>query len=300
MRDDAAHALTSRERNIAFLLGFLGVVAFAITLPMTRLATARAGHAGLDPVFVTAGRAAVAGLLSVAYLMIVRSPWPNRRQMRDIGLTGLGVVIGFPLFLSLAIRFVDATHASVITGAMPLATAVLAALILRQRASLAFWLLAGFGFLLVLAYAWLAGEDGHGVSAADLLLLLAVLAGTFGYVMGAHVSREIAPERVICWVLVLYLPLTIPVSLLVLPKSPVLASAWIGFAYVSIFSMWLGFFAWYRGLAADPMRVSQVQLVQPFLSMLAAVPILGEPISMMAVLFCLAIMGTVALSRRLR
>ena len=300
MRDHVTQDLSSRERNIAFLLGFLGVVAFAITLPMTRLATAREGHAGLDPVFVTAGRAAVAGVLSACYLAVVRAPWPTRSQWRDIGLTGLGVVIGFPLFLSLAIRFVDATHASVITGAMPLATAVLAALILRQRESAAFWGLAGFGFLLVLTYAWLAGDGAAGLSAADLLLLLAVLTGTFGYVMGARVSREIAPERVICWVLVLYLPLTMPISLWTMPQRPVADSAWIGFAYVSLFSMWLGFFAWYRGLAADPMRVSQVQLVQPFLSMLAAVPILGEQISLMAVLFCLAIMATVALSRRLR
>ena len=113
-------------------------------------------------------------------------------------------------------------------------------------------------------------------------------------------SRSLGPERVICWVLVLYLPLTIPVAWAFRPTGAVEPAAWLGFAYVTVFSMWLGFFAWYRGLAADPLRVSQVQLLQPFLSMLFAVPILGERMNWMASLFCLAIIAVVALSRKLR
>lgn len=289
-----------REPNRAFVLGLLGVVIFAITVPMTRLATIRDGFAGLDPVFITAGRAALAGLLSAIYLRYVRAPLPNAAQVMQLVQTGFGVVIGFPLFLGLAVRHVDAVHASVITGMLPIATAVMAAWLLKERASRGFWIAASSGFGLVFLYAWLAGGKSSGLQAADLLLLAAVLAAAFGYVKGAAVSREIGPERVICWVLVLYLPLTIPVAFWIRPLGAVEPLAWAGFAYVTLFSAWLGFFAWYRGLAADPMRVSQVQLLQPFLSMLFAVPLLGERITLTAMGFCLAIIATVALSRKLR
>ena len=289
-----------REQDRAFLLGLLGVVIFAITVPMTRLATDRPGFPGLDPLFITAGRAALAGLLSAFYLAVTRAPRPDRSQVFRLGQAGLGIVIGFPLFLGLAVRHVDAVHASVITGALPLATAALAALLLRERASTAFWAAAILGFALVILYAWLAGDGGRGLSLADLALLAAVISAAFGYVKGAEVSRSLGPERVICWVLVLYLPLTIPVAWAFRPMGAVEPAAWLGFAYVTVFSMWLGFFAWYRGLAADPLRVSQVQLLQPFLSMLFAVPILGERMNWMASLFCLAIIAVVALSRKLR
>ena len=267
---------------------------------MTRLAASRPGFDGLDPVFITAGRAAVAGLFSVIYLLLTRAPRPDLRQSLGLAQTGLGIVIGFPLFLSLAVQHVDAVHASVVTGALPLATATLAALMLKERASKGFWLAALLGFGLVIAYAWLAGDGTRGLSLADLSLLAAVVSAAFGYVRGTEVSRSLGPERVICWVLVLYLPLTIPVALVYRPTGAVAPSAWIGFAYVALFSMWLGFFAWYRGLAADPLRVSQVQLVQPFVSMIFAVPLLGETITTMAMGFCLAIIATVALSRKLR
>ncbi|MCU0819564.1 MAG: DMT family transporter [Beijerinckiaceae bacterium] len=289
-----------RDQDRAFLLGLLGVVIFAITVPMTRLATDRPGFPGLDPIFITAGRAAFAGVLSVGYLALTRAPRPDRSQVFRLLQAGLGIVIGFPLFLGLAVRHVDAVHASVITGALPLATAVLAALMLRERASRAFWGAAILGFALVLAYAWLAGDGGKGLSLADLALLAGVGSAAFGYIKGAEVSRSLGPERVICWVLVLYLPLTVPVTYLARPTDFVEPAAWLGFAYVTLFSMWLGFFAWYRGLSADPLRVSQVQLVQPFLSMLFAIPILGERMTAMASLFCLAIIATVALSRKLR
>jgi len=161
-------------------------------------------------------------------------------------------------------------------------------------------MLAVFGFALVVCFAWLSSAPGTtaGLASADGLALLAVLSASSGYVLGARLSREMPPEHVISWILVLYLPFSTTVAFWTFPQGPVAPVAWAGFAYVSVFSMWLGFFAWYRGLAADPMRVSQAQLMQPFLSMLVAVPLLGERITPLSVLFCLAIIGTVALSRR--
>jgi drug/metabolite transporter (DMT)-like permease len=279
-------------------LGVLGVVIFAMTLPMTRLAVGPTESPQLPPLFVTAGRAAAAALLSIVFLRATRAPWPPRRLWPALALCAAGTVIGFPLFLALALRRVDAMHAAVVTGLLPLATAALAALAFRQRPSAGFWACAGLGTALVLAFAALAG--GGRLVAADGLLLLAVLSAAAGYVAGAAASRALSAEQVICWVLVLSLPLTAPLSLWAWPEQPVRPSAWLGFGYVTLFSMWLGFFAWYRGLAlGGAVRVSQVQLLQPFLALLFAVPVLGETLEPATLLFSLAVIATVFLGRRM-
>jgi len=289
---------TPRDEGRGLLLGLAGVVMFALTLPMTRLAVGDASQPQLPPAFVTAGRAALAGVLSVAWLAWVRAPWPSRALWLPLAVCALGTVVGFPLFLALALRHVDAMHAAVVTGVLPLATAVAAALALRQRAAPAFWACAVLGCGLVLAFAALQG--GGSLSRADLLLLAAVASAAIGYVAGARVSARMPGEQTICWVLVLSLPLTAPVTLLVWPAQAASPGAWGGFVYVSLFSMWLGFFAWYRGLAlGGVMRVSQVQLLQPFLALLAAVPILGERLEPMTLGFAAAVVAVVFIGRRL-
>jgi drug/metabolite transporter (DMT)-like permease len=280
------------------LLGALGVLIFAATLPMTRLAVGDASAPQLPPAFVTAGRAAVAGVLSVAWLLMLRAPFPARRHWRALFISALGTVVGFPLFLALALRRVDSMHAAVVTGVLPLATAAVAALAFRQRASAGFWACAVLGCALVLAFA--AWQGSGALSAADGLLLLAVLCGAIGYVGGAQVSAALPAQQVICWVLVLSLPLTVPAMAWFWPQQPANTAAWGGFAYVSLFSMWLGFFAWYRGLAlGGVMRVSQVQLLQPFLALLFAVPILGERLDPATVGFALAVVAVVFIGRRM-
>lgn len=289
----------SASARRGFALGLLGVALFALTLPMTRLAVGDAAAPQLPPAFVTAGRAALAGLLSVLYLLAVRAAWPRRPEWPALVVSALGTVLGFPLFLALALREVPAAHAAVVTGVIPLATAVAAALALGQRAAPRFWVLAVLGCALVLAFAAL--EGGGRLVPADGLLLLAVASAAIGYVAGARLAAERPPEQVICWVLVISLPLTLPAMVLTLPAgiAAVRAPAWLGFGYVTLFSMWLGFFAWYRGLAlGGVMRVSQVQLLQPFLALLAAVPILGEPLEATTVLFALAVSAVVFAGRR--
>jgi drug/metabolite transporter (DMT)-like permease len=279
-------------------LGVAGVVMFALTLPMTRLAVGPADAPQLPPLFVTAGRAALAALLSIGFLLLTRAPWPPRRLWPVLGLSAAGTVIGFPLFLALALRQVDAMHAAVVSGLLPLATAAVAALAFRQRPSAGFWACAVLGSLLVLAFAAQAG--GGRLVAADGLLLLAVLCAAVGYVAGASASAQLSAEQTICWVLVMSLPLTAPLALWSWPLQPARASAWMGFGYVTLFSMWLGFFVWYRGLAlGGTVRVSQVQLLQPFLALLAAVPLLGEKLEPATLLFSLAVLATVFAGRRM-
>ena len=297
----AGTASRHRDEVRGLWLGLLGVVIFAITMPMTRLAVGDATAPQLTPLFVTAGRAAVAGLLSAVWLWATRAPRPQRHQLREFAITASGVVIGFPLFLALALREVAAIHAAVVTGLLPLGTAVVAVLVLRQRPSRGFWVCALAGCALVLGYAALQG-GGH-LSVADGLLLIAVLSASIGYVYGARLSIAMRPEQVICWVLVGALPVTLPLTLWAatgVDFGAVRAGAWLGFGYVALFSMWLGFFAWYRGLAlGGTVRVSQMQLLQPFVSMLAAVPLLGERLDALTLAFALAVIATVFIGKRM-
>jgi drug/metabolite transporter (DMT)-like permease len=206
----------------------------------------------MSGVFIAMGRALVAAALSALFLLATRAPWPQRRQLWPLTMTAAGVVLGFPLLTAVAMRHVEAMHASVIVGMLPLATAAVGALLHRQRPSAGFWLCAGLGSALVVAFAVLrSGALGGGwsVSLADLLLLAAMLCAAVGYGYGARLSQQMRAEHVICWALVMALPLTLPLALATWPAAPLKATAWWGFAYLAVFSMWLGFFAWYRGLA---------------------------------------------------
>jgi drug/metabolite transporter (DMT)-like permease len=292
----ATHSDASRQRR-GYLLGLLGVALFALTIPMTRLASGSAAAPQLSPWFVAFGRGAVAGALAALYLLAVRAPRPNAEQWRALAFTAAGVVFGFPLFMGLAVVRVDAVHASVVTGVLPLVTAAFGVYLLKQPQRPLFWLFAWAGLLLVVAFAGWRG--GAGLQVADGLLALALLLGAMGYVWGARLSATMRPEHVISWVLVLALPITVPAAWWTQPTAAVHVASWLGFAYVSLFSMWLGFFAWYRALAlGGTVRVSQVQLLQPFLSILAAVPILGESVDSATCVFLLAVMAVVFASRR--
>lgn len=292
-----------KDETLGMWLGVIGVAVFAITLPMTRLATGTQAAPQLSPWFVTLGRAALAGLLSAVFLLVTRSPRPQPHQWKPLGMAVLGNAVGYPLLLGYALRVVTASHAAVITALLPLVTAAVAALVLHQRARLGFWVCAVAGSLLVVAFSVLRASrhgGGFGFEWADLLLVGAVIAASFGYIYGAKVTPSLGAERVICWVCVMALPVTLPATLLLWPQQAISTSAWVGFVYVGVFSMWIGFFAWYRGLAlGGALRVSQTQLLQPFLSILAAIPLLGEALDLVTLGFAAAVVATVVASRKL-
>ncbi|MBX9834391.1 MAG: DMT family transporter [Burkholderiaceae bacterium] len=282
-------------------LGLLGVTIFALTLPMTRLAVGTPEAPQMSGVFIALGRAVVAAGLSTLFLLATRAPWPQRADWWPLAITAAGVVFGFPLFTSVAMRYVEAVHASVIVGVLPLATAAVGALLHRQRPSMGFWICAAIGSALVVGFALLrSGSAGVALHPADALLLAAMGCAAVGYGYGARLSQRMRAEHVICWALVIALPITLPATLITRPQGALQASAWWGFAYVAVFSMWLGFFAWYRGLAlGGTVRVSQVQLVQPFLGMLFAVPLLGERLDAVTVGFALAVIATVFIGKKM-
>jgi drug/metabolite transporter (DMT)-like permease len=282
-------------------LGLAGVTIFALTLPMTRLAVGTPDAPQMSGVFIALGRAVVAALLSAAFLIATRAPLPRKQDWTALAITSAGVVFGFPLLTSIAMRHVEAVHASVIVGVLPLATAGVGAWLHRQRPSAGFWVCAALGSALVVAFAMLrSGHDGFSIEPADLLLLAAMACAAIGYGWGAQLSQRMRAEHVICWALVIALPLTAPFAAITRPHAPLNATAWWGFAYVAVFSMWLGFFAWYRGLAlGGTVRVSQVQLVQPFLGMLFAVPLLGERLDALTLGFGVAVIATVFIGKKM-
>lgn len=291
--------MNSHERR-GLWLGALGVAIFALTLPMTRLATGTPEAPLMSGGFIAFGRAAVAGILSAAFLVLTGARMPRREDWWPLAVTSGGVVFGFPLLTSIAMRHVEAVHASVIVGVLPLATAVVGALLHRQRPSRAFWAFATLGSALVVAFAVLQSRSAAALQFADALLFGAMACAAVGYAWGARLSQRMKAEEVICWSLIVALPVTLPTALLTRPVAPLPASSWIGFAYVAVFSMWLGFFAWYRGLAlGGTVRVSQVQLLQPFLGMLFAVPLLGESLDATTLGFALAVIATVFVGRKM-
>jgi drug/metabolite transporter (DMT)-like permease len=252
-----------------------GMLIFSASLPATRVAVA-----ALDPWFVTAGRALVAGLLAAGALLILRAPLPARREWPDLAWTALGVVVGFPLFSALALEFVPSSHAMPFIGLLPLATAGFAVLLGQDRPRPLFWLFAVAGSTLVAGHAWLGG--GLTFEAADLLMLAAIVACGMGYAVGGKLARRLGSLAVISWALVLSLPLSAVATVALWPADLAAApvSAWAGFAYVSVFSMFVGFLFWYRGLAlGGAARVGQLQLLQTFAGLGLAALLLGEPVA---------------------
>ena len=290
-----------------FWLGAAAMAMFGMTLPMTQLATGTAEAPHFSPMFVTCARAVVAALLSALWLWRGRAPWPTPGQWALLATAAAGNAVAYPLSLAWALRTETSQHAAVITALAPLATSAVAALVLRQRVACGFWACAVAGCVLVVAFSlWRAQQAGHGwqPAAADAWLALGVLGASIGYVAGARITPALGSERVICWVTLTALPITLPGALATWGDQPALAtvpaSAWLGFAYVSLFSMWIAFFAWYRALAqGDAVRVSQLQLLQPFFAMAFAWPIHGQPVAWSSLGFGVAVMATVALGRRL-
>ena len=294
---------TKADISKGLWLGLLGILIFAATLPMTRLAVGTPDAPQMSGLFIAIGRAVVAAALSALFLLFTRAPLPHRQDLLPLAITAAGVVLGFPLFTSIAMRHVEAVHASVIVGVLPLATAGVGALLHRQRPSAGFWLCASLGSALVVAFAMLRSGGAAGslsIQFADMLLLAAMLCAAVGYGYGGQLAQRLRAEHVICWALVMALPLTAPLAVATWPAAPPSAAAWWAFAYLAVFSMWLGFFAWYRGLAlGGTVRVSQVQLVQPFISMLFAVPLLGERLDAVTVGFGLAVIGVVFIGKKM-
>jgi len=296
---------TDHAERRGLLLGLIGVAIFSQTLPFTRMAVAE-----LDATFVALARAVLASVLALAMLAatgaFAAGKRPRGHQWWQLAVTAMGVVVGFPLFSSLAMRDVPAAHGAIITGLLPLATAIFAAWFGRERPSAGFWLCALAGSVLVVSFALLQGAGS--LHRADWLLFAAMVTGALGYATGGKLARELGGTQTIAWALIISLPVLLPLvsALAWLPsthQAEALAHAssraWMGLAYVSAFSMFIGFLFWYSGLAAGGVaRVGQIQLLQPFMTLIGGWLLLGESLDAPTVLFALAVIAVVGIGRR--
>jgi drug/metabolite transporter (DMT)-like permease len=274
--------------------GLIGVIIFSGSLPATRVAVA-----DFSPLFLTAARAAIAALLGMGLLMLLRQSRPERNDLGSLAIVAAGVVIGFPLLTALALTRITSAHSIVFVGFLPLATAIFAVLRGGERPAPLFWLFSGLGAAAVAAFAWSAG--GKASLTGDLLMVAAILVCGLGYAEGAVLSRRLGGWQVISWALVLaLLPMT-GIAILTRPASwgSIGMPAWLGLAYVAIFSMLVGFVFWYRGLARGGIaNVGQLQLLQPFFGLALAGLLLGEPIAGSMIAATGFVIVCVALARR--
>jgi drug/metabolite transporter (DMT)-like permease len=288
--------MTSSRERLGLLLGFIGMVIFGGTLPATRLAVSE-----IDPIALTALRTAIAGLCSLALLVVLRRKPPPRELWPQLVIAMLCVAVLFPLLMSMGMQRVDASHGGVVLGILPIATALVAVAITHERPGPLFWLASLAGAALVIAFSL---RQGGGVfSTGDLLLFAAVAVSAIGYAFSGRMTSKMPGWEVISWVLVIALPLSIPAAVLTMPAdvSAIALKPWLGLLYVALFSQWIGFFAWNAGLAMGGIaRVSQVQLLQPFVTFALASFFNGETITPQIVLFAAAVVATVAISTRTR
>ncbi|WP_191246798.1 DMT family transporter [Amycolatopsis deserti] len=277
--------------------GLLGVTAFSFTVPFTRVAVGT-----MSPLFIGCGRAVVAALLAAGALACTRQRLPRGVQWFRLAIVAAGVVVGFPVLTSFALTSASASHSAVVIALLPAATAVIAVLRGRERPPARFWITAAVGAVAAVGFASLQGGFGR-LHWSDLLLLAAVLAAGIGYAEGGLLARELGAWQTISWALVGSAPVMIALAGFAMWQHPPTGTAvdWAAFAYLGVVSMFLGFFAWYRGLAIGPMaRVSQIQLVQPVLTICWAVLFLREAITWPTVLGGLAVIACAGLAVRTR
>ncbi|MFC4171279.1 DMT family transporter [Microvirga sp. GCM10011540] len=256
--------------------GLLGVIIFSGSLPATRVAVG-----DFSPLFLTSARAVIAALLGAAFLVVLRQVRPGRSDLGSLVVVALGVVIGFPLLTALALQHITSAHSIVFIGLLPLATAIFGVLRGGERPKPMFWLFSGLGAATVVGFALSSSDIGS--LTGDLLMVAAIVLCGLGYAEGATLSRRLGGWQVISWALLLALPMMVAVALITMPESwsEIGGPAWLGLAYVSIFSMLVGFVFWYRGLALGGIAgVGQLQLLQPFFGLALAGLLLHEPVAL--------------------
>lgn len=270
--------------------GFIGVLIFSASLPATRVAVLE-----FDPVFLTLIRAVLASVLAIALLLVFREKRPQRSDLTSLAITSFGVVIGFPLFTALALQHITSAHSIVYIGLLPLSTAIFGVLRAGDTPKPAFWIFSILGSVFVAGFA--LTQDVGSSWIGDILMLIAIIICGLGYAEGGKLSRTLGGWQVICWALVLALPIMLPLSIYYMPVTfeNISQPAWISVAYVSMFSMLIGFVFWYRGLALGGVAsVGQLQLLQPFFGLILAATLLGENVNWLMGLVCLAVVFCVA------
>ena len=290
------------NENKGFIFGFVGILIFSLTPPATKIALGPDNNA-LTPEFITFGRSALAGIMSLIYLFFFKKKKLTVKYIFNILIVALSLSVGFPLFLSLGLIHSTSTHAAVILTLMPLMTAVFASFYFKQKASLGFWICAIIGCIVVIIYTLIHGQSDNQIiefSYSDILFFISVIAGATGYVFGAKLTKIMGSVDVISWALALAMPFHLALAIYYFPIKEIPIISWIGFLYAALFSQWIGFFAWYKALdLGGAVRVSQIQLFMPFLTFFFSIILLGETLDFFTIFFSIITILLIYLSRKM-
>jgi drug/metabolite transporter (DMT)-like permease len=277
-----------------YIFGFIGVAIFALTLPFTKMAVHE-----LNPFFISMGRTVLAALVALPLLFLTNQPRPTFADFKTLLIIVAGVVLGFPILSTIAMKTAPASHGSVVLALLPLSTAFMSTIFAGERPSKQFWFWGLLGSSAVIVYAiWEGGFEFH---AADILLVFAVITASMGYAAGGQLSRKLGGWQVICWALLVALPITLPLTVYFAKGLPAVVStqSWACFIYLGLMSQLVGFFAWNKGLATGGVaKVGQVQLLQTFITQLAAAIVLGETLTARSLIFALLVASCVWFGRR--
>ncbi len=278
------------------LLGFLGVVAFGLTLPATRFIVPY-----FEPIFIGLGRAVLASIIAAFILIVTKQSRPNMLQIMQLSVVALGVVLGFPVLTAWAMKTVPASHGGVVLGVLPLATAAAAVIVSGEKPSVGFWIFSLIGSIVVVTYSLLQGLGSFQLG--DLLLVGAVLSAGIGYALGGKLAKELGGWQVICWALVISFPFIIVPAWMQAPDEDINSlplNVLISFLYLALVSQLFGFFLWNKGLALGGIaRVSQTQLMQPFVTLLASAFLINETVSIQTFLFAVLVVCIVAIGKKM-
>jgi drug/metabolite transporter (DMT)-like permease len=291
------HSAARRRSRLGVVLGVAGVVMFGGTLPATRLVVAQ-----LDPLFLTAARATIAGCAGLVFLLIARKPLPPRVLWPEIVIGGLCTVVGFPVFMALAMMRVPAAHGGVVLGILPLVTAGAAALVARERPSAGFWLASVAGAAIVIGFV-LRQNHMQWFAAGDLYLFATVIAGAFGYTLSGRTSMRMPGWEVVSWQVAMLLPFSTCAAFLLWPRDlgAVSPQVWAGLAYVGLVSQFFAFFVFNAAMAmAGVARIGQLMLLQPFVIVVLAALINSEPLSLTTLAYAGAVVLMVVIGQRMR
>ena len=278
------------------ILGFLGVVAFGLTLPATRFVVPY-----FDPIFIGLGRAVIASVIAAFILIATKQSKPTRKQLIQLSIVALGVVLGFPVLTAWAMETVPASHGGVVLGILPLATAVAAVIVSKEKPSVGFWIFSLIGSIVVVTYSLLQGFGSFKLG--DLLLVGAIISAGLGYALGGKLSKELGGWQVICWALVISFPFIIFPAWMQAPEedfSNLPLNVLLSFLYLALVSQLFGFFLWNKGLALGGIaRVSQTQLIQPFVTLLASAFLINETVNLQTIIFAVLVVSIVAIGKKM-
>ena len=284
------------DESKGMFLGLVGVVSFGLTLPATRFIIPY-----FEPVFIGLGRAVIASFVAALLLIATKQTRPSKNQFYQLLVVASGVVVGFPILSAWAMQTVPASHGGVVLGVLPLATAIVGSVISNEKPSVAFWICGIVGSAVVIAYSLLQGVGEF--QTGDFFLLGAIVSAATGYALGGKLSKEIGGWQVICWALVISFPFIIVPAWLEAPQDAVGSlplNVILSFLYLALVSQLFGFFFWNKGLALGGVaRVSQTQLLQPIVTLVASALLINETINVQTIVFATLVIVAVAIGKKM-